>query len=113
MALKFIVDTLEGLSTAVSEHYAAKDGKYQLALDGGHPDTAKVSEFRDNNTGLKKELARFDGIDPEAVKADRARLAAFEQAKPDERISALEAKLAEANRRASSATLRDLVGAAF
>jgi hypothetical protein len=118
MALKYTVDTLDGLSPAVRGHYTkADDGKFQLTLDGGHPDTARVAEFRDNNVKLTKErddlLARFDGIDPAAVKATAAKLAALEQAKPDERIAALESQLAAANKRANEGVLKDAVSGAF
>lgn len=118
MALKFIVDTLDGLSAAERGHYSkADDGRFRLVLDGGHPDSARLTEFRDNNVKLTKErddlIAKFDGIDPVAVKADRTKLAAFEQAKPDERIATLETQLATANRRLTESALRDAIDGAF
>jgi hypothetical protein len=114
MALKYTVDTLDGLPPAVREHYTkADDGKFKLTLDGGHPDTARVAEFRDTNVTLKKTVddltTKFKDIDPEAWKADRAKLAAFEQAKPNEKIAALESQLADANKRANGALLKDAV----
>jgi hypothetical protein len=48
---------------------------------------AKLAEFRDNNIALLKELnelkVRFEGIEPDAVKNERAELAALRAAKPD------------------------------
>jgi hypothetical protein len=62
------------------------------------PEDPKLAEFREKNIALLKELddlkTKYDGIHPETVKADRAKLAAFEQQKPDERIADLEARLA-------------------
>ncbi len=118
MALKYIVDTLDGLPSAVRDHYTkGDDGKFRLTLDGGHPDTARLAEFRDNNVKLKKDhddlIAKFDGIDPAAVKADRAKLAAYESAKPAEKIAALETQLADANKRANGAILKDAIDNAF
>ena len=61
-------------------------------------DDPKLAEFRDKNIELMKELddlkKRFEGIDPDAVEADRAKLAEFEKAKPNERITELETLLA-------------------
>jgi hypothetical protein len=118
MALKYIVDTLDGMSPAVREHYSkADDGKFRLTLDGGHPDTGRLAEFRDTNIGLKKTVddltAKFDGIDPVAVKAVATKLAEYETAKPNDRIAALESQLAEANKRANGAVLKDTVLSRF
>jgi hypothetical protein len=61
-------------------------------------DDPKLAEFRDKNIALLKEVedlkAKYEGIDPLAVAADRARLAELEKAKPQDRITALEAELA-------------------
>lgn len=110
MGLKFVIDTLEGLAPVLREHYTAtKDGKYQLALDGEHPDTLKVAEFRENNIKLTKDLVRFDGIDPVAVAADRSALAELQKAKPDARIAELEAALAtEKTARTAAQALADV-----
>lgn len=118
MALKPVIDTLDGLPPVVREHYAkTDDGKFKLTLDGEHPDTAKVKEMRATNVGLLKERddlkTKFDGIDPDAVKADKAKLASYEAAKPNETIAALQAQLVEANSRASASVLKDAITAAF
>jgi hypothetical protein len=117
MALKPVIDTLDGLPPAIREHYVAKDGKYQLALDGEHPDTVRVAEFRANNIRVTKEnedlKTKFAGIDPDAVRADKARLETLEAAKPDETIAALRAQLAEAHTRANASVLKDAITAAF
>ena len=105
MALKLTIDNLvEGPGTLRDEYKQGSDGKFHLTLDGDPP---KLSEFRDRNIVLMKEVeelrplkAQFDGIDPEAVKADRLKLAEL-AAKPD--AAKLEADLA-AERKAHSAT---------
>jgi hypothetical protein len=71
-------------------------------------DDPKLAEFRQRNIDLLKEIndlkAKYEGIDPEAVKADRARLAELEKIKPQERITALETELA--TEKAAHATAR-------
>jgi hypothetical protein len=61
-------------------------------------DDPKLAEFRERNIQLMKQLEetqkKFEGIDPDAVKADRIKLAALEIAKPSERITELETALA-------------------
>ncbi len=95
MALKFVLDTLDGVPSADAKHYAkGEDGKYRLAVDG-HPDTAKVSEFRSSNVELLKERdalkTRYADIDPDAVKADRLKLS--ELANAGGRVAQLEGEL--------------------
>jgi hypothetical protein len=94
MAVKVDIEKLDDVPEPLRQHYALKDGKYRLALDGDHPDTARLAEFRSNNIELTKSLARFEGIDPDAVKTDREKLAEYQKAKPDEKITTLEAALA-------------------
>ena len=95
MALKYQLDTLDGLSPTDAKHYTkTDDGKFRLVIEGEPPESAKLTEFRDKNIALIKDLARFDGIDPEAVKTDRAKLVEIEKAKPNERITELEGQLA-------------------
>jgi hypothetical protein len=59
-------------------------------------DDPKLAEFRDKNIALLKEVAdlkaRYEGIDPDAVKADRAKLAELQTANP--RLQTLETELA-------------------
>lgn len=85
-------------------------------------DDPKLAEFRDKNIALMKEIddlkAKYDGIDPVAVAADRAKLAEFVKAKPDARIAELEAALAteqaartEAQRKADTHRVRDTLRA--
>jgi hypothetical protein len=97
VALKFIVEKLEDVTPPLREHYTkGDDGKFRLTTEGEHP---KVTEFRETNTRLMGEVEplraavkKFEGIDPEAVKADRARLAELEKVTP--RITELELELA-------------------
>ena len=68
MALKSILDTLDGVHESLHEHYTAKDGKFHLAADGMVP-KSRLDEFRDTNIATRRELddlrTRFDGVDPE------------------------------------------------
>jgi hypothetical protein len=61
-------------------------------------DDPKLAEFRENNIKLTKEneeltkrvaelTTRYDGIDPDAVKADRAKLSELEKANATERAA--------------------------
>lgn len=74
MALKAILDSLDGLSDDIKKLYTQKDGKYHLEVDGMVP-SAKLDEFRDNNRKLNKQLEEvqssikaFEGVDPEKHK---------------------------------------------
>jgi hypothetical protein len=75
MALKFVIDSLEEVDPVLRSHYAAENGKFSLATHGDHP---KVAEFRDKNVELLKTVAKFEGVDPNAVKADREKITALE-----------------------------------
>lgn len=56
MALKLILDTLEGLSEDLHDNYEKKeDGKWHLAVPG-MVDKKQINEFRDNNRQLKTQL---------------------------------------------------------
>jgi hypothetical protein len=117
MALKYQLDTLDGLSPTDVKHYTkTDDGKFRVVIEGEPAESVKLSEFRDKNIALIKDLARFDGIDPEAVKADKAKLADLERAKPNERITELEGQLAaektaraDAEQKAATNRVRDTI----
>jgi hypothetical protein len=112
--LRFVIEKIEDVATSLREHYTkGDDGKFRLSLDGEHPDTARVAEFRANNIKLTKDLARFEGIDPDKAKAESAELTELKKAKPDEKIAALEAKLAEAQGRADASVLKSAITDAF
>src|SRR5205809_8079866 len=98
MALKFAIDKLDDVAEPFREHYVKDGDKSYLATQGDHP---KVVQFRENNIKLTKEVeelrplkTKFEGIDPAAVAADRAKLAELAEAKPDARIAELETQLA-------------------
>ena len=112
MALKFTINDLVEVPGPLRDLYTkTADGKFILAVEG-HPDAAKLSEFRNNNLALLREVeelrplkTKFEGIDPEAVKADRLKLTELEKTKPEEsrRLTELEAELAaEKTARASA-----------
>lgn len=64
MALKYVVDTVEGLAAEVAGLYEkTEDGKFRLDVEGVVP-RDKLEEFRNNNIELSKKLDTFKGIDP-------------------------------------------------
>lgn len=80
MSLKFIVDSVDGLSTDMAALYTKNaDGKFYLEVDGAVSKT-KLDEFRDNNVRILKELEKFKDIDPTKY-SDLLKL----QAKADEK----------------------------
>lgn len=87
-------------------------------------DDPKLTEFREKNIALLKEIddlkAKYQGIDPAAVVADRARLTEFEKDKPHERATALAAELAtekaahaDTRQRADGALIENKIADAF
>jgi hypothetical protein len=100
MALKLVIDKIEDVEPVLRPHYTEDNGKFTLATQGEHPMAAKVAEFRSNNIALQKTVtelqSRFEGIDPEAVKADRGKIATLEAqvAAAPTRITELETQLA-------------------
>ena len=66
MALKAVLSSIDEVPEALRSEYTEKDGKFHLQLDGTLPGfvpeadhnaiKAKVSEFRDNNIAVKKQL---------------------------------------------------------
>jgi hypothetical protein len=80
MSLKFVVDSVDGLSADVAGLYTKNnDGKYYLEVDGAVSKT-KLDEFRENNVKLLKDLEKYKDIDP-AKYGDLLKL----QAKADEK----------------------------
>ncbi len=80
MSLKFIVDSVDGLSEDVAALYSKnEDGKFYLEVEGAVSKT-KLDEFRENNVRVLKELDKYKGIDPSKY-ADLLKL----QAKADEK----------------------------
>ncbi len=71
MALKYKIKTREEIPAELQSLYVERDGGFVLDAEGV-ADKSKLDEFRTGNVALKKELeefkARFDGIDPEAVR---------------------------------------------
>jgi hypothetical protein len=92
-----INDPVEVAGPLRQEYKKSADGKYHLEVEA-HPDSARLSEFRDRNIALLKEVeelrpfrAKYDGIDPDAAKKAlakaaelEARLAAFDGVDADE-----------------------------
>lgn len=67
MALKYIVESLDGLDQGVAALYEKTDQGFRLDVEGVVP-RAKLDEFRDNNVKLSEQLKSFEGIDPKRWK---------------------------------------------
>jgi len=64
MSLKFVVDSVDGLSEDMAALYSKNtDGKFYLEVEGAVAKT-KLDEFRENNVRILKELDKFKGVDP-------------------------------------------------
>lgn len=67
MALKSVLESLDGIHESLHAEYTkADDGKFHLSVDGMVP-KGRLDEFRDNNVTLKREAdalkAQFEGVD--------------------------------------------------
>ena len=68
MALKAILESLEGVAADVAKEYVkGDDGKFRLDVTG-MVESSKLAEFRDNNISLKQQLEQFNGVDPAKYK---------------------------------------------
>ncbi len=106
MALKAVLDSLDGIDESLHEHYTEKDGGYYLNLEdfGKHPGAVtlkttlnKVNKDKDALAAKVTELeGKVEGL-PEDFDADEwARLKAGDGGKPDEAIQALKDQHARA-----------------
>ena len=102
MALKYKYAKREEIPAEQTALYVEREGVFVLDAEGV-TDKAKADEFRVNNVALKKQLeelnARFEGIDPEAVKqlsAEKARLEEEQRLKEGKFQEVLEARLKNA-----------------
>ena len=104
--MRTIVDDISEVPEALHEHYEQRDGKHVLKLEGdptpGYATAAdladakgKVVGFRDNYTDLLKQVAGLAGVETaENLDPLKALLATFEGIDPEE-VRALKAKAAE------------------
>ena len=68
MALKAVLDTIEGVPADVAKEYTkGEDGKFRLTVDG-MVGADKLAEFRTNNIRLMQEMEKFKDIDPAKYK---------------------------------------------
>lgn len=83
MALKHILDTLDGVHESIKPHYVFddKENKYFLQAEGMVA-KARLDEFRTNNIELTNKLKTFEGIDP--VEYATLKESAAKGKKPDE-----------------------------
>ena len=84
MALKFKYKSKDEVPAEHAALYVERDGAFVLDAEGA-VDKARVDEFRSNNLALKKQLddlaAKYEGIDPDAVKTLLAEKAKLEEEK--------------------------------
>src|SRR4030095_14543889 len=111
MALKFKFKTKKEVPAEHLPLYAERDGAWVLDVEGA-VEKAKLDEFRNNNLALAKERdelkQRFEGIDPERV---RALLAEKQKLEDDKSVKAGEVeKVIEGRIRGIKADLEKQVG---
>jgi DNA-directed RNA polymerase subunit F len=93
MALKPVLETLEGVAEEIQKEYEERDdGKFYLKIDGetvGEAEfKAKIDEFRTNNVKLMKDmekltadLKKFEGVDPAKYKQALEKLQSIDDQK--------------------------------
>jgi hypothetical protein len=83
MALKFKIKSKDEVPAEHLSLYTERDGAWHLEVEGA-VEKAKLDEFRTSNVSLLKERdelkARFEGIDPDAVRALAAEKQKLEEA---------------------------------
>jgi len=99
MALKLKYGSLKEIPAEDVRLYVEREGAWHLDADTKE-DKAKLAEFRDHNIALQKQLAelqaKFEGIDPEAVRKlveEKGRLEEEQKLKAGEFQSVLDARL--------------------
>jgi len=99
MPLKPKYNSLKEIPAEDVRLYVEREGAWHLDVEGKE-DKAKLAEFRDNNIALQKQVAelqaRFEGIDPEAVRRlaeEKARLEEEQKLKAGEFQSVLDSRL--------------------
>lgn len=103
MPLKPKYNSLKEIPAEDVRLYVERDGAWHLDVDGKE-DRARLAEFRENNIALQRQLAemqaKFEGIDPEAVRKlaeEKARLEEEQQLKAGEFQSVLDSRLKAQN----------------
>jgi hypothetical protein len=114
MPLKPRYNSLKEIPAEDVRLYVERDGAWHLDVDAKE-DKSKLAEFRDHNIALQKQVAefqaKFEGIDPEAVRKlaeEKARLEEEQKLKAGEFQSVLDARLkaerTEAEKRVGAVT---------
>lgn len=92
MALKAVLDSLDGVDESVAQFYEqGDDGKFRLALDGveSHPAVLGLVENRnkvlDERKKLADQLKRLEGIDPDEYTELKKQFAEQEQRKLEQK----------------------------
>jgi len=113
MALKFQVDSLEGIDEALRPHYKERDGKFTLDVAGSVSKAVLETEQKERRKAEKSladaqtSLERFADIDPEKVVAMRKQVAtlldekgklSLEQLSPEDRAAFREEEFGRINK---------------
>lgn len=67
MALKYMLDSLDGLAPEIARLYEKSESGFRLNVEGVVP-REKLDEFRNNNIKLSNQLAEYKDIDPKKYK---------------------------------------------
>jgi hypothetical protein len=99
MPMKYKVNSKDEIPPELQSYYLQRDGAWFLDADGAVEKT-KLDDVRANNAALLKQLddfkARYDGIDPAAVRtllAEKAKLEEAQQLKAGETDKVIENRL--------------------
>lgn len=84
MALKPVIDTIEGLDTGVAALYTkGQDGKYRLDIEGGIPDVTNLNKAlrseREAREAAERAAKQFEGLDPQEVRSLMDQMAGNEE----------------------------------
>jgi hypothetical protein len=96
LRIPFVIDSLDAAPEPLRMFFLqGADGKYHAQFEGDPPDGKRLKEFRDSNralnttvTTLQGQLKAFEGIDPDAAKADRIKLTDLETSLAAEKAAA-------------------------
>lgn len=99
MAVKAQYNAETEIPDTLKQDYVKKGNVFVLQVEGGEPDgfvpESKLSEFRQTNIDLAKQLKRFDGISPEEIRPQLAELEELRKHGGDHKTM-VEAKVAAA-----------------
>lgn len=105
MAVKAQYSVETEIPEPLKKDYVKKGAIFVLQVEGGDPDgyipEAKLSEFRQTNIDLAKQLKKFDGLNPEEVRPALAELEELRKSGGDHK-TIVDAKVAAATAKMSA-----------